>query len=541
MSDKEQPEEANTPEPTTPAPSLFRNYISYGGIAIAAAALTSILLLILIELTRGIDNPYADLVVFIFIPSILIFGLFVALMGALWERRRRKNLSPDQIGVLPIIDLNDPRRRRSLIVLSVLAFLFLFMSAFGSYRAFEYTESVSFCGEACHSVMKPEFVSYKASPHAQIRCVECHVGSGAEAYVKAKFNGMNQLYGVITGHFNRPIHTPVTPPMRSATETCQKCHWAQKYHGEVIKVFNHYGFDEQNSLNQTRMLIKVGGGDPATGPANGIHWHMNIANEVSFVSTDDRRQVIPYVRFKDPNGNVTEYTTRNAEITPQQIAQAPKRIMDCIDCHSRPAHIYLSPNAAIDRAFDAGRLDVTLPFLKAQGAETLSKPYSTEDEARKTIASDIDNYYRTNHADLYSTKADSIRAAAAELQQIYSTYFFPEMKTDWSSHFDNIGHYNAQGCFRCHDGQHFSPEGKVIRNDCNICHTTIDQTFKGQTIRSETGEFRHPVTLGDKNTWQCAACHKGDRAFKHPLNLGDISKFQCVECHSGNFPKVPGF
>ncbi|MBK7392452.1 MAG: cytochrome c3 family protein [Chloracidobacterium sp.] len=112
------------------------------------------------------------------------------------------------------------------------------------------------------------------------------------------------------------------------------------------------------------------------------------------------------------------------------------------------------------------------------------------------------------------------------------------MKTDWRAHPNNIGHYNAQGCFRCHDGQHFSPEGKVIRNECSICHTTIDQTFRGKTTANTDGVFRHPLDLGDKNTWQCAACHKGDRTFTHPLNLGDISKFQCAECHKGNYPRV---
>lgn len=112
------------------------------------------------------------------------------------------------------------------------------------------------------------------------------------------------------------------------------------------------------------------------------------------------------------------------------------------------------------------------------------------------------------------------------------------MKTDWQAHPNNIGHLNAQGCFRCHDGQHFSTDGKVIRNECSVCHTTIDQTFGGKTVASQDGIFRHPVNLGDKNTYQCAVCHKGDQAFKHPLNLGDISQFQCAECHKGQSFKM---
>jgi len=517
-------------------PGLLRNYISFIGFAVIAASLTSFTLLLLVGL-GSTENPYTDLITFILVPSVLGFGIFVVLVGALWERHRRRNRSPDEIAAYPILDLNDPRRRRSLIVFMCVSFMFLFMTAFGSYRAFEYTESVTFCGQACHDVMKPEFVAYNASPHARVRCVECHVGGGAEAYVRSKFTGMRQLYGVITGHYNRPIETPVHN-MRAATETCQKCHWSEKYHGDELKVFNHYGYDDKSTLNQTRLLIKVGGGDPASGPVGGIHWHMNIANEVTFISDDEKRLTIPWVRMKDQNGNVVEYRAKNTSLSSQEIEQAPKRKMDCIDCHNRPTHIYLSPNQAVDRSLDAGKLDITLPFIKASAVETLAKPYSTNDEAVATIAADINDYYRTAYPDIYATKGDAVTGAVSEIQRIYQTYFFPEMKTDWRAHPNNIGHLNAQGCFRCHDGQHFSTDGKVIRNECSVCHTTIDQTFGGKTVASQDGIFRHPVNLGDKNTYQCAVCHKGDQAFKHPLNLGDISQFQCAECHKGQSFKM---
>jgi hypothetical protein len=510
-------------------PSLLQNYISFIGIAITAASLTSFVLLLLVGLNSS-ENPYTDLITFILVPSILLFGLFVTLAGALWQRRKRRLWSHNEIPAYPILDLNDPRRRRSLIAFMCLSFVFLFMTAFGSYRAFEYTESVIFCGQACHEVMKPEFVAYNASPHAKVRCVECHVGGGAEAYVRSKFSGMRQLYGVVTGHFNRPIHTPVAN-MREATETCQKCHWSEKYHGDLIKVFNHYEYDEQNSLNQTRMLIKVGGGDPSGGPVGGIHWHMNVANEVTFIASDEKRQNIPWVRMKDMTGQIVEYKTTDSTLSAKEIEQAPKRKMDCIDCHSRPAHIYLSPNQAVDQAFDAGKLDVSLPFLKAKAVETLAKPYSTNDEAVAAISTDINSFYHSYFPELSASRSNSIAGAVSEIQRLYQTYFFPEMKTDWKASADNIGHYNAQGCFRCHDGQHFSDEGKVIRNECSVCHTTLDQTFRGKTVAAKDGLFQHPVDLGDKNTWQCAACHKGDQTFRHPLNLGDISRFQCADCH----------
>jgi len=537
MSEEEQPKQVEQVQPTPKAPSLLRNYLSFAGIAIVAASFTSIVLLILMELSGGTENPYTDLITFVFVPSVLVFGLFVVLVGALLERRRRRANPEGELAQYPVLDLNDPQRRRSFLVFMILAFVFLFMSAFGSYRAYEYTESVTFCGQACHVVMKPEFVAYNASPHAKVRCVECHVGGGAEWYVRSKFSGMRQLYGVITNDYNRPIQTPVHN-MRSATETCQKCHWSEKFHGDKLRIFNHYGYDEQNSLNQTRMLIKVGGGSSEGGQSGGIHWHMNVANEITYIAADDKLQNIPWVRMKGPDGKFAEYTAKDSSLSPAQIEQASKRTMTCIDCHNRPTHIFLSPNEAVDEALTANRIDITLPFIKMKAVEVLSKPYSTNDEAVNAIAADLNSYYQANHSDVYGSRGDSIRTAVAEVQRIYQTYFFPEMKTNWSTHANNIGHYNAQGCFRCHDGQHFSKEGKVIRNECSICHTTLDQTFGGKTIAARDGAFQHPVDLGDKNTSQCAACHTGDRTFKHPLNLGDISQFQCSECHKGSYGPV---
>jgi hypothetical protein len=512
-------------------PSLYRNYLSFAGTAIALASLTSIVFLFLIELTSGHDQPYLGIFTFILFPAIMIFGLFIIVVGMLLERRRRRKSAPSEIAAYPILDFNVPRQRRTFLVLLCAGFLFLFMSAFGSYRVYEYSESVTFCGQACH-VMTPEFTAYNASPHAEVACVHCHVGGGAEWYVRAKFNGIRQLYGVTFDSYNKPIQTPVHN-MRPANDTCAKCHWSEKFHGDVLKVFNHYNYDENNSLNQTRMLVKVGGGNAENGQVGGIHWHMNIANEVSYIATDEKRQNIPWVKFKDATGNVVEYATKDAQFTPQQIEQAPKRTMDCIDCHNRPAHVYLPPDKAVDNSFTANKLDASLPYLKLKAVEVLSKPYASTEEAVNSIAANLDEYYRTNHADVYAAKMDSITSATAEVQRIYRTYFFPEMKTDWRTHPDNIGHYKVQGCFRCHDGQHFSKEGKVIRNECSICHTTIDQSFGGKTALAQNGQFQHPVNLGDKGNWQCAVCHKADRAFKHPLNLGDISRFECAECHKG--------
>jgi len=513
----------------TKTPSLFRNYVSFVGAAIAIAAIASGILLFLMEITSAGDNPYLGILTYIVFPTFLMFGLLLGVIGMVLERRRRRKSAPEEVLAYPRLDLNEPHARRAFLIFLIATFFFVSASAFGSYKAYEYSDSVAFCGKTCHSVMKPEHVAYLAGAHARVRCVDCHVGPGADWYVRSKLSGAYQLYSVTFKKYPRPITTPVHN-LRPAPDTCEQCHWPEKFFGAQLKVFNHYGYDEQNTLRQKRMLINVGGGSAATGLVTGIHWHMNIANDVDYISIDNQRQQIPWVRMKDRQGNVTEYFDRNRPLTPEQIAAAEKRKMDCVDCHNRPAHVYLPPDVAVDQGFVAGRLDISIPFLKRQAVEVLSRQYTTTDEALLSIDKSLNDFYRSNYSDVYSQKPESVKSSIAEVQRIFSTYFFPEMKTDWQTHPNNIGHLYFSGCFRCHDGEHVSNSGKTISNNCNICHTVLYDS--ADPARSaQTGPFQHPVDLGSLAGRKCDSCHKANKPFQHPVNLGDISMFQCVECH----------
>ncbi|HVQ37376.1 MAG TPA: NapC/NirT family cytochrome c [Pyrinomonadaceae bacterium] len=514
---------------TVKPPTLFRNYISFAGAVIVAASLASIILLFLIELTKAAENPYIGILTYIVLPGFLTLGIVVIVVGMLFERRRRRLRPESEIAAYPRIDLNDSRQRRIAFSLVAVSFIFIFMSAFGSYRAYEYSESVEFCGKTCHSVMKPEHVAFLATSHARIRCVDCHVGHGAESYARSKLNGARQLYSLALGKYSRPINSPVHN-MRPANETCEQCHWPSKFYGQQLKTFNHYAYDEKNSLRQTRMFINVGGGNPESGPVAGIHWHMNLGNEVSYIATDTHRQVIPWISVKDRKGNVTEYYDRTKPLTADQISHAEKRHMDCIDCHNRPAHNYLPPDVALDQSIAAGRLDPSLPYLKREAASSLSQPYKTEAEAVNTIAANLDKFYRTNYGELNNQRGDAVKSAISETQRIYRTYFFPEMKTNWETHPNNIGHLYTSGCFRCHDGEHVSNTGKVISNDCTVCHTVLSDSARPATVLKAV-PVQHPVDLGSLADRKCETCHKANQPFTHPVHLGDISMFQCVECH----------
>jgi len=501
---------------STPSPQLtgiarirqmVSNPISIIGLALAVVAFGNILFLFFIDLTSAHSSPYIGILAYMVAPAILGFGLLLAVFGAVYYRRKRL----ESTGAAPYVrlDFSDPSQRGAVAFFLAFIIVFVGMSVVGSYKAYNFTDSVGFCGQLCHSVMNPEFTAYQQSPHARVACVDCHVGAGATWYVKSKLSGARQVFKTALNTFPRPIPTPVHN-LRPAAETCETCHWPKKFYGAQLKVFNHFSSDEKNTPRQIRLLIKTGGGDPSTGEPEGIHWHMNIANEMTYLATDEQRQTIAYVRAKDLQGRVTEYFAKDSPLTKDQIAKAEKRRMDCIDCHNRPTHIYTPPDTSVDRSFAAHRLDINLPFLKQQSIAALTGQYATTDAAMQGIAKTIESFYETKYPDVSKSKQPEIRSAIEELQRIYKLTFFPEMKLDWKTHPNNIGHFYFPGCFRCHDGNNVSPEGKVIPKGCDTCHTVLGQQENDVNITSTPGlTFKHPVDLGDMTAVNCADCHTG--------------------------------
>ncbi|HEY3930328.1 MAG TPA: NapC/NirT family cytochrome c [Candidatus Koribacter sp.] len=483
---------------------LVRNTISLLGMALAIVAAANILFLFLIDVMATHPNAYVGILAYMIMPGILVFGLALIPAGMLWERRRRGQIS------LPTLDLNSPQQRSSVAFVLSFVVVFLMLSAVGSYRAYEFTDSVQFCGELCHTVMHPEYTAYQQSPHARVACVECHVGSGASWYVKSKMSGLRQVYAATFNRFPRPIPSPVAN-LRPAAQTCEQCHWPKKFWGAQLKTINHFGYDEKNTPRVINLLVKTGGGDANNGMATGIHWHMNIANHISYIS-DEKRQTISYVKaVSQKTGEVTEYYAKDNAPSAGAVAKTQQRNMDCIDCHNRPSHIYVPPDRSVDNAMVAGRIDASLPFVKTQAVTILTKEYKSTDDAVKTIATDFPKYYATTYPQIAQQKATQIQDATAELQRIFKNTIFPEMKVDWKVHPNNIGHLYYNGCFRCHDGNHVSKTGKVISKDCTICHTVLSQSENGiETVGSLAGTaFKHPVDIGDLTQVNCSDCHTG--------------------------------
>jgi nitrate/TMAO reductase-like tetraheme cytochrome c subunit len=497
-------------EPLARKISLIRNPLSLIGAALAATALATIVFLFFVDLVSARPSPYVGVLLFMVAPAFLIIGLFLVIVGILLERRRRRIGAPAVIPRFPRLDLNVTAQRNTFTFLVSSTLAFVLISAIGSYRSYEFTDSVQFCGQTCHTIMRPEYTTYLQSPHARVACVQCHVGPGAGWYVRSKLSGSYQVYAAIFHKYPRPIPTPISN-LRPVQQTCEQCHWPRKFYGAQLKVFYHFGDDETNTPRQIRMLINTGGAQPNTGLPAGIHWHMNIENRITYIATDAQHQMIPWVQAQDMQGRATVYTVKDSNLTKEQIDKATKHLMDCIDCHDRPSHIFMPPDRSVDDSLLAGRIEQSLPFIKQQGVTELTKRYNSTDEALRDIDADVQKFYRTSYPQVYANHKAAIQAAISDLQHIYQSTMFPYMKVDWRTHPNNIGHFYTPGCFRCHDGQHVSADGKVIPKDCTVCHTVLAQLQSGVAlIRHEVGvPFEHPVDIGDLAQVTCSDCHTG--------------------------------
>lgn len=511
MSENLEPRESDDSVSNGEHPRLVKNLISLTGMAIALVAAANIAFLVFIDFMSAHPSPYLGIFAYMLMPGVMVAGLLMIPAGMLVERHRRRKHAPSVIPKFPRLDLNDAKQRKTLAAVLTFSVLFIVVSAAGSYRAYEFTDSVQFCGQLCHTVMNPEYTAYQQSPHARVACVDCHVGAGATWYVKSKLSGAYQVYAATFNKFPRPIPTPVEN-LRPAQETCEQCHWPKKFWGAQLKVFTHYGNDEQNTPRQIRMLIKTGGGDASTGQPSGIHWHMNISNEITYVATDRQRQTIPWVQAKDrATGKVTVYAVKDGGLTSDQINKANHRRMDCVDCHNRPTHIYVPPDRSVDNAMLAGKIDPSLPFAKQEAVTLLTANYDTTQQAKDAISTGFQKYYEEKYPAVYNQRHAAIVSAVEETQRIYETTIFPEMKVDWRVHPNNIGHFYFPGCFRCHDGNHVSAEGKVISKDCDSCHTMLSEQAGGSQIAgtAQPAPFKHPVDIGDLTAVNCSDCHNG--------------------------------
>jgi len=465
---------------TRPILFLLRNRISVAGAALTTATSLTLILFWILSFSRGAHaHSYGGLLFVVVLPALFVVGLALIPLGMFLRFRdlRRRGELPAEY---PPLDLRDPVLARAgslFFALTVANFGILGVS---SYHGLEYMDSTEFCGLRCHTVMAPEYAAYVNSPHSRVACVECHIGPGAGWFVRSKLDGTRQVVAVALGTYSRPIPSPVEH-LRPARETCEQCHWPQKFHGDRLVVKKKYADDEANTETFTALVLKVGGQD-ARGNL-GIHGrHLDAGSRITYVA-DAKRTTIPWVSYVDDSGQTVEYFKGDDPTPPQ----GERRQMDCVDCHNRPTHAFQLPERAVDEALAAGRMSPKLPWLKKQAVALLRSEYPDQDTALKSIAEGIERFYRDEHPDVYAKDKALVEQAGKAAAAIYGRNVFPNMKVTWGTHPNHIGHEDFAGCFRCHDDEHKSRDGRVISQDCNACHNILAMDESDPKVLADLG------------------------------------------------------
>ena len=360
-------------------PALFfgNNPISLAGGAITTASGVTMIGYWMVELFgRPNDNPYLGIIFFLLLPALFILGLLLIPVG-IWGRHKKLQKAGMIPAAFPKIDLNDRIFRHGLDIVLVTTIVNLLVVSIASYRGASYMDSPEFCGQSCH-VMHPEYTAYKISAHSHVACVDCHIGSGAQAYFSAKVNGTKQLLEVSFDRYPTPIESPVRN-LRPARYICEGCHTPARFVGDKLLVKSSFADDEQNSETQTVLVLHLGGRDSLS-HLTGIHGvHLG---HIEYVATDPTRTNIPWVQKRNEDGSETVFTTLPAG---SSAPAGERRVMDCIDCHNRAAHTFVTAEDAINRAMAEGAISPDLPWVHKEGLVLLKATYTSQDEARAKI------------------------------------------------------------------------------------------------------------------------------------------------------------
>ena len=372
-------------------------------------------------------NPYLGVVFFLVLPALFLLGLVLMPIGG-WR------------GTWPRVDLNDPAQRAMAFVILALTIANVVIVSMAAYRGVEYVDSVAFCGQVCHTTMQPQFVSHQTGPHAGIRCIDCHAGPGAMSFVSAKAAGVRRVLATVRSTYPHPI-VPEPQQLPTAAETCEQCHSPELKRGDRTRRVVEYADNEKNTESVTTLKVHV----------DVIHRHLE--KNIEYVATDKTRQSIPYVRIADRDGSVREFAV--AGTTPEQIRNGERRRMDCMDCHNRPSHgVAPTPERAVNEAIAAGEIPATLPFVHRESVKALKVGNPAA----------VGEFYR-------SQPPDQVAQAVAALERIYRRNVFPAMNVTFGTYPNNVGHIDSPGCFRCHDDDHKSKDGRKIGQDCETCHS----------------------------------------------------------------------
>ncbi len=475
----------------------------------------------------GSRNPYLASLTVLALPAITVAGAVLTILGVRRRDRRAAALGGDQIAPAPpaLTWKNPAVRQLTGFLIAVIAANVLF-GFYVTRKAVDYVASPAFCAGTCH-ILTPEFTALQHAPHAEFDCTDCHVGGGAGSFVRAQMHGAENVAKALTKSYSLPIQTPI-PSLAQGQLPCIRCHPNRDY-GEKYKKWVSFDQDEGNSASRTELLLRIGGGNNASG-AHGAHLAEGAMIEYR---SDPSRKTIPWIRYTAADGKQIIYQT--SSWSPTMAEEFELRRMNCIDCHNRVAHSFEDASGALDEALFRNEIDPRLPFIKREGMRVLTVSYANREAASQQIPSEIYEFYREQYPETSARQVGSILNASAALVAVYQRNVWPEYGVTWGLHANHAGHEDYPGCFRCHNDNQISQDGErtLLGDDCTICHAILtDRAPISLPLVTDAPLTSTRLNLPKQIVFETRA---GDAKFDHEKHL-EYEKGRCVACHNALFP-----
>jgi hypothetical protein len=473
--------------------AVARSRVALIGAQVSGMVLPVLLICLFLDMHGVVKNPYFGFLIYMVMGPLFVAGLVSMVTGLFLFKDK------EEIGVYALEYLKEQismpgrlsRVRKLIYISSFLTFLTLTVIVVVAYYGFTYTESVRFCGMFCHTVMEPEYITYQNSPHSRVPCVDCHISSSAGVITKSKISGIRMIFATLFNRYDRPIPTPISS-LRPTREVCEKCHRPEKFHGDKLYVKESFRPDRENTMVQTVLLMKIGSGGYREQMAQGIHWHVSPRHLVYYQEDPRQPDRIDRIKLIDHDGAVSIYQRGGKAPGPDEAY----RLLDCLGCHNRPTHIFLSPDEALDNKLATGVIPVDLPYVKKLALELLQRDFAGKEQARRQIDTAVNEWYGENYPALAAAAPKKVAKAARGIYQAWSENVFPEMNITWRTYDNKLGHSSERGCFRCHNKELVSLEGRVISSNCNLCHAVLaDREISPAIMKILQGGEESPARL----------------------------------------------
>ena len=442
---------------------LTQHWLSLLGVALVATALISWLFVLPQQVRGHVDNPYVGIVVFLVLPAIFFAGLALVPIGVYLSKRQiRQGLAEEGFD-------RKTALQRIAWFFGATTLLNILIGTQVTYRAVKYMETPQFCGASCHT-MNPELAAYQNSPHSRVECVECHVAPGAVGWIHSKTSGIRQLVEtVLNTSPDRFLPALASNRLVPARETCENCHWPQKFSGARLRLFSKYADDEENTRIGNRSP-DAGGWKPDLRNSRCALWSGSshpFCGRRPKAADHSVGRIQEYQHRRSPNlrqfGNAAGFGQgdfHNLRWNAWTVITARRILSTC-------------RNEPMDKALALGDIAVGLPYIKKKSVELLKANYATSTEAAAKLPPALVSFYQQNYPDLYAARSEDIHQAGQAVLAIYNRNVFPDLKVTWGTYPNNLGHTDFPGCFRCHDGSHTAADGKTITQDCNTCHEPL--------------------------------------------------------------------